>query len=187
MTTSSTERLIASLWPNDDLPTTPQVYALVDGARDRSFEWRIRLSRLEYCCLYAGRLSPALARAAPYLVHLTPKSQFTQELLGSLWGTSWGILTIVPPDCTLQQQRRHFRTLLRVATEDGRILAFRFYDPRVLRIFMPTCTPSELTLFFGPIPSLAAESEDSKKLLVFSKATSGLVSRSVPIFPAPTE
>ena len=187
MTSSSTERLIASLWPNDDLPTTPQVYAVVDGARDRSFEWKIRLSRLEYCCLYAGRLSPELARAAPYLVHLTPKSQFTHELLGNLWGTSWGILTIVPPDCTMQQQRRHFRTLLRVTTEDGRILAFRFYDPRVLRIFVPTCTPSELTLLFGPIPQLAAESHDARELLIYSNAVGRLTSRSVSLVPPPPE
>ena len=186
MTSPVTERLLEYLWPKGDLPTTPQVYALIDGARDSSFEWRIRLSRLEYSCLYAGRLSPALLRAAPYLVHLTPKSQFTQELLGSAWGTSWGILTIVPPDCTIQQQRRHFRTLLRVRTEAGKILAFRFYDPRVLRIYVPTCTPAELTQFFGPIPTLAAESKDARELLVYSRAVAGLTHRSVPLVPALT-
>jgi hypothetical protein len=187
MTASPTERLLDCLWPQGDLPTTPQVYALIDGARDRDFEWKIRLSRLEYCCLYAGKLAPPLQRAAPYLVHLTPKSQFTRELLGSAWGTSWGILTIAPPDCTIQQQRGHFRTLLRVATEGGRTLVFRFYDPRVLRLFLPTCTRAELSVMFGPIPSLAAESADGKELLVYGSTGAGLSCRTVPLYPSATE
>ena len=165
---SLAENLIAYLWPHGDLPTTPQVYALLDGARDRRIEPMIRLSRLEYCCLYAGRLSPVLERAAPYLVHLTPTASFTTDLIETGWGRSWGILTVVPPDCTMQQQRRHFRTLLRVRTEDGRMLVFRFYDPRVFRVFLPTCTASETALMFGPIPRFLAESEDGRHILEYN-------------------
>jgi len=161
------ERLFAYLWPHGDLPTTPQVYALLDGARDRRIEPMIRLSQLEYTCLYGGRLSPALERVAPYLVHLTPNVKFTRDLIELGWGRSWGMFTIVPPDCTMQQQRRHFRTLLRVRTEDDRVLAFRFYDPRVLRPYLPTCTRKETAQVFGPIPTLALESADAERLLIY--------------------
>ena len=170
---SVAENLIAYLWPHGDLPTTPQVYALLDGARDRRIEPMIRLSRLEYCCLYAGRLSPVLERAAPYLVHLTPAASFTADLIDMGWGRSWGIMTVVPPDCTMQQQRRHFRTLLRVRSEDGRMLVFRFYDPRVFRVFLPTCTAREAAMMFGPIPRFLAESEDGRHILEYNSDTGG--------------
>jgi hypothetical protein len=178
---SVADRLIAYLWPDGDLPTTPQVYALLDGARDRRIEPMIRLSGLEYTCLYGGRLSPALESAAPYLVHLTPRSSFTSDLIALGWGRSWGVLTVVPPDCTIQQQRRHFRTLLRVKTEDGRTLVFRFYDPRVLRVYLPTCTSRESEHVFGPIPTIGIESEDGEHLLVYGPGSDGPSLHTVPL------
>jgi len=181
MSATLAERLNAYLWPDGDLPTTPQVYALLDGARDRRIEPMIRLSGLEYACLYGGRLSPALERAAPYIVHLTPRVSFTRDLIARGWGQSWGILTIVPPDCTMQQQRRHLRTLLRVQNEEGRVLAFRFYDPRVLRVYLPTCTRAEAAQVFGPIPRIAIETPDGDGLLVYSHGEEGLRSETLPL------
>jgi hypothetical protein len=175
------DRLNASLWPQGDLPTTPQVYALLDGARDRRIEPMIRLSGLEYACLYGGRLSPVLERAAPYLVHLTPRVSFTRELFSVGWGNSWGILTVVPPDCTIQQQRRHFRSLLRVQNEEGQVLAFRFYDPRVLRTYLPTCTRDEVAQVFGPIPRIAVESVDGAELLMYSHGDAGMRMDTLPL------
>jgi hypothetical protein len=40
---------------------------------------------------------------------------------------------------------------LRVETEDGQRLVFRYFDPRVLRVFLPVCTPAEKNDFFGPV------------------------------------
>jgi Domain of unknown function (DUF4123) len=180
MTAVDFDRVITHLWPNGDQVTTPQVYALIDGARDRRLEPMIRLSGLEHACLYAGRLAPALERAAPYLVHLAPNARFTRELMTTGWGQSWGILTVVPAECTIQQQRRHFRTLLRVKTEDGRFLVFRFYDPRVLRVYLPTCTESEAAQVFGPIPHILAESGVGHQLLSYR-----LGRRGVETFPLP--
>jgi hypothetical protein len=167
------ERLIAHLWPHDDSPATPQVYALLDGARDRRIVPMVRASGLEHRCLYSGSLSEPLERAAPYLVHLTPTASFTMELLQLAWGQSWGILTTVLPDCTIDEQRRHLRTLLRVRTEDGRALVFRFYDPRVLRIYLPTCTADETRSMFGPIAQLLAESAGGRRVCVYTPGEAG--------------
>ena len=47
---------------------------------------------------------------------------------------------------------RHFRRFLTVVRErDRRRVLFRFYDPRILRTFLPVCTPDELKQFFGPV------------------------------------
>lgn len=64
---------------------------------------------------------------------------------------------MAPPDVTLTQQRLHFKKRLRVQTEAGRQPAFRYYDPRVLNIYLPTCTGQELRTFFGPVTRLLAE------------------------------
>ena len=181
MSAAHAERLTAYLWPKGDLPTTPQVYALLDGARDRRIEPMVRLSGLEYSCLYGGRLSPVLERVAPYLVHLTPRASITRDLFTMGWGQSWGILTVVPPDCTMQQQRRHFRSLLRVQSEDGKVLAFRFYDPRVLRTYLPTCRSDEARQVFGPIPRIALESADGENLLVYNRGDEGAEWATLPL------
>ncbi len=41
-------------------------------------------------------------------------------------------------------------------------LVFRYYDPRVLRVYLPTCSPAEFARFFGPISAgeLAGLSDD---------------------------
>jgi len=55
-----------------------------------------------------------------------------------------------------------------VKTEDGEQLYFRFYDPRVLRVFLPTCDERQLRDFFGPIDYFLCESEEPASGLVFS-------------------
>jgi hypothetical protein len=175
------ERLAAQLWPEGDQLTTPQVYAVLDGARDKRIAPMIRLSRLEYVCLYGGRLSPALEAAAPYLVHLTPNAEFFRHLIEDGWGRSWGIMTVVPPDVTIQQQRRHLRTLLRVQDPDGRVLVFRFYDPRVLRTFLPTCSGDQAQEVFGPIPSIVAESHDGAAMMAYARRRDGVDAHVVPL------
>jgi hypothetical protein len=140
MTQSSFGEALTRLWPHGDRPEDDQVHAIVDGARDpRIFELLLRTG-LEYTCLFAGRLSPSLRAAAPYLVHLAPGVNFTRQFFSEGWGNSWGVLTVAPADVTLPRLRRHLRTLLRVQDEAGRKLLFRFYDPRVLRVYLPTCT-----------------------------------------------
>ncbi len=61
--------------------------------------------------------------------------------------------------------------------EGGGTLLFRYYDPRVLRIFLPTCTPAELREFFGPLSRLYAEAEGGQELLEFSQAAGKLAVR----------
>ncbi len=162
--------LTRALWPTGNAPTCPQAYALLDGARDDAIGPAVWLSNLPYTCLYSGALSRSLQLAAPYLVQLAPESRFFRNLVDAGWGQAWGIFAVAPPDVTLKALRKHFRTLLRVTDEQGTIYAFRFYDPRVLRVYMPTCEPSEALQVLGPVQALACESPDGKELLEFSSA-----------------
>lgn len=162
------EALVAQLWPDGDSPEGAQVYAILDAARDPRIGPLVQGTGLEHCCLFAGPLSPALRQAAPHLVHLAPRAGLALEFLRLGWGQSWGILAIAPPDVTLPVLRRHFRTLLRVRSNSPGMLLFRFYDPRVLRVYLPTCVPAETARMFGPIRYLLCESADAAELLRFS-------------------
>ena len=68
--------------------------------------------------------------------------------------------------------------------EDGRELYFRFYDPRVLRIFLPTCNAAETATFFGPVGQFLVEAQDAETLLRFSLLRGALARESLPLLTA---
>jgi hypothetical protein len=141
------------------------VFAVLDGASVRDLLTRLYDQQPEFCCLYRGELKPDLAEVAPYLVRLEPGSEFTQWLLEHGWGKHWGIFALAPVD--LQTLRRHFRRFLVVYDPDGKPLYFRYYDPRVLRVYLPTCNADELAAVFGPVESCVLEDEDPGVVLRF--------------------
>ncbi len=116
-------------------------------------------------CLFSGELSPEMVYDAPYLVHLAPDGEFTEWVLGEGIGNHWGIF--VHSAVSMTEMRRHFRGLINVYDEQGNPLQFRYYDPRVLRKFLPTCTREELSTFFGKADAFFAENEDGQSLLSF--------------------
>lgn len=170
------------LWPLGAGPSAPQAYALLDAARDEAIAPLTWHSPLPSTCLYAGTLSPALQRAAPYLVQLSPRAALTDTLLRH-WGDAWGVWMVAPADVTLQALRRHWRQWTRVEAPDGSRLVFRFYDPRVLRVFLPTCTPAETERFFGPVQRLYVESEAPGQAIVYSHQRGRLHTATVPLGP----
>jgi hypothetical protein len=157
------DRLIEALWPSDQ-PPGPSVWAILDSARDERVYSALQSSRLEYVSLYAGKLPDALQRAAPYLIELAPSYTFTRPLLKMGWGNSWGVFLRVKDTRNL---RHHLRGFLRVRGESGRTLVFRYYDPRVLRVYLPTCEKSELATVFGPIGSFLVEGDRGESLIEF--------------------
>ena len=61
--------------------------------------------------------------------------------------------------------------------ESGHPMFFRFYDPRVLRTYLPTCTVAELRLIFGPVEAFLLEGEEDDELLELSLRPKGPVRR----------
>ena len=144
-------------------------YAVLDGAQIPDLLPRLHEQRPEYECLYRGELAPDIAEVAPYLVQLEPDSDFTLWLLEHGWGHNWGIYATSTAD--LRAMRRHFRTFLIVHDEEGKPLYFRFYDPRVLRVYLPTCNANELTMIFGFINSYILENENPNSALRFNRVS----------------
>jgi len=170
--------------PKPQVPLTPQerllvmlrkdfqpLYALLDAAREPSVLKVIFESKEEYQSLYDGAAGAQLTHFAPYLVRIPPKSPLLDTLVKQAWAKSWGVyLTCGQP---LKDLRTHFRHFLTVKLPDGKQVSFRYYDPRVLRLFLPTCNVEEITQFFGPVKHFLVEAEDPGLVLQFTRGTKG--------------
>jgi hypothetical protein len=168
------KQVITALWP-ESMSAWDGVWVILDGARDPKIYGAIVGCYEEHCCLYAGNIAPELQLTAPYLVRLDKDARFTRYVINHGWGNSWGIFFRANED--MNTLRRHFRQFLVVKNERGRKLLFRYFDPRVLRVYLPTCVTSELELVFGPVSSFVTEDEDSDGLLEFRRKKGALVSQ----------
>jgi hypothetical protein len=179
MTGSDVSRVRDVLWPAHGLGPGCEVHAILDGARDRRIYSLLRQGLADYCCLYTGDLTRAVAEAAPYLVPLDRNSEFTARLIDLVWGQ--GAAIFVESPAVLTELRRHFRRFLRVRDDAGRTLLFRYYDPRVLRIYLPTCDADELRSVFGPVARFGVEDEDGSSLLSYRRTGPGLIAEVAPL------
>jgi len=139
------------------------VYAVLDAARDKQVLALLQSAGAKYHSLYEGPQAEELASVAPYLVDLTREHALLERIISAGWGKSWGIfLTGTKP---FDEIRRHLRKFLMVREEAaGKRLYFRFYDPRVLRNFLPTCLPQQSAALHAEVDSFFTESEDGRLL-----------------------
>lgn len=158
------ERIIQTLWPART-PRWSKVCAVLDCARDERIFTAVERCHLDKSCLYAGRIPWVLQRAAPHLVVLDPADAFTHFLVDEGWGDSWGIY--LRTELPMLDVRRHLRSFLRVRDEAGKYLIFRWYDPRVLRVYLPTCLAPELRAVFGPVEAFYCEGTSPSRLVEY--------------------
>jgi len=140
-------------------------YILLDAAQLGIKIIRAKELNPNHDSLYRGKSEQFLAFVAPYLFSFDPQAEFGKWYIQNGWGNSWGIL--VYSDIDLKALVKHFRHFLMVKKENGEQLYFRFYDPRVLRVFLPTCDERQLRDFFGPIDYFLCEDEEPAACLVF--------------------
>ncbi len=138
------------------------LYAILDAARDPLILARLLDCKEEHQSLYEGPEGDKLSAYAPYLVALPRGSEFLEMIVRDGWGQSWGVYLTC--DRPFKEVRKHLRHFLMVELE-GEEVYFRFYDPRVLRVFLPTCTPGEIREFFGPIREFLLEADDPGTVL----------------------
>jgi len=156
--------LMDALWPTPLDEAAPRAYAILDAARDDGIYPALLAADCEWQCLYRGDAAVTMAEVAPYLVALDPASKFTPWLLEKAWGNSWGVFFVAT--VKMEALRAHFRRFIMARLPDGRSVYFRFYDPRVLRVYLPTCTTEEREMLFGPVLRFVMEGEQ-KETLVF--------------------
>lgn len=153
-----------------------KAFAVLDGASVPELPGTLESLSAEFKCLFRGQLTPKLAKAAPYLVIIPSFSRLADWLVKEGWGHHWGILGHVPDAVDFNTLRRHFRKLTKAQLEGGGVVFFRFYDPRVWRIYLPTCNADELETVFGPVASYFCEGDQDYDIQEFSASNGQLSS-----------
>jgi hypothetical protein len=141
------------------------LYAVVDACDAPSVPSRAQeLGDQRAVSLYKGRAEQEMWAIAPYLIAVDGVTY--DWITSDLWGTPWGFLVIA--NDSLETLRHHFRKFLTVKTPAGEEWYFRFYDPRVLRKYLDSCTPTERAEFFGPARAVGLTNPDTYAVTVMT-------------------
>jgi hypothetical protein len=167
------EQLAAALRAAIELRPGESLYGVVDAAQDEgqlAFEAQRRFG-VQIRMLFHGEAAQYMGHVAPWLVPIDPDGGYL-ECWAERWGKNPGILltSAAPPEKLF----RHLREIFVVKDEGGQEYFFRYYDPRVLRVYLPTCTPSDSLGFFGSVCSILFEAESREHAIRFSKTPDAL-------------
>ena len=147
-----------------------KVYAILDACDEPEVQRKVADSKPDQVkCLYRGGDDPETLAVAPYLAHLTADE--IDWVSQKLWERFWGIFVIA--ESNIKILRAHFRKFLMVDLENEGAVYFRYYDPRVLETFLPTCEEEQLQKFFGPVDAFGVanrESQTGREVLLFTSA-----------------
>jgi len=146
--------------------TDGNIYVIIDTARAPLIYPKLAESNNRKACLLMGEQARKLAAVAPYLVQLKENDLLSQWLLNQGWKKSWGVFA--ESAAPFVQLRNHVRSFYRVTDDTGKQLFFRYFDPRVLRVFFPTCDPQQLCNMFGPVRRYILESETNNELIEYT-------------------
>lgn len=130
-------------------------YILLDANRMEGMITDAKAVNTNYRPLLQARSYSNGSDYSPYLFSYEPLSDFSDWYMEKGWGKGWGIMLrshVSPPELI-----EHCRKFLHTVDEANE-LYFRYFDPRVLDIFLPTCNQSQLKEFFGPIDYFMIES-----------------------------
>ena len=142
------------------------MYGIIDTARAPLIYPQVAESNNRKACLLMGEQARKLAAVAPYLVQLGKNDPLSRWLFNQGYGKSWYIFA--ESSAPFVQLRNHVRSLYRVMDDMGKQLFFRYFDPRVLRVFFLTCDPQQLCNIFGPVQRYVLESETGNELIEYT-------------------
>lgn len=134
------------------------LYAILDAYDSQSIPQKVQeIGKDRGVCLFTGEAETKYWALAPYLVAVDPG--LLDWMVQSIWKAPWGVFLL--SKLPLHDMKEHFRRFLMVRLPDGERWYFRYYDPRILQIYLSNCESPELQQFFGPVRAFALPEPDS--------------------------
>lgn len=141
------------------------LFVVLDGGRNDNIHAFTRSANLPWMYLVDGVVDDTFKICAPRVIEFGEwAGESLLQLLDEIWSGSSGVF--VRTNANLVTLRRHLSSLLTAALPNDMQVFFRYFDPRVLRAYLPTCTPDELELVFGPISEFMLEGPEQPDLLL---------------------
>ena len=145
-------QMVQALWTRPGA----RVHAVIDAAVVPDIAARLKAAPdlPGWDCLQRGALKPEVAARAAYIAELAPAAAFTQWLLHDAVSAfpGWGLLLVSAQP--LLAMREHCRRLAEVRTPEGRRRPWRWHDPALLEVLLPTFGAEQSARLFAPDPWL---------------------------------
>jgi len=141
-----------------------ELYAVVDAARDSRI-YDLVHDALFPACLFATDVVSPMGRNAPYLLPVEHAERLIEAWRSKGRGESWGIFLLSSTERARLRQR--LRTFNQAKLPDGRVVLFRWWDPRVFRVYMPTCNEDDLKQWFANVDEFACENADGVGFTIY--------------------
>lgn len=113
--------------------------------------------------LYQRTAYAELAEYGPYLVRTAPDGALTRHFEAH-WQNHAGLL--LASNAELDVLLDHLRSLVHARVDGGQAVLFRYYDPRILPLWLETLAPQERNLYLGPIQRIYRPTVEGQALLV---------------------
>jgi Domain of unknown function (DUF4123) len=143
---------------HEALSSAARLYVVVDSAQNAELARTAWFDHgFETWSLFGENVDASMSSVAPHLVAVSSGRSgrdFLDVWADHLW-TNAGILLSCPADPVKVWE--HLSRLFVVGDPEGRLMYFRFYDPRILRALMPTLRDSQISEVFGPIREFLVE------------------------------
>lgn len=130
-------------------------YAIVDSAQRPHFHERLEKLRIPYRSLFDGTAEQALEDIAPLVLEhpsdLMDGSLLSHELRAL--GERKPAVSFIASDASMDVLATHFRNfhLVRVPEQGGKDMLLRWYDTRILPVWMQLLHPEQKAAFIGPV------------------------------------
>jgi hypothetical protein len=138
------------------------LYMLLDPARNPDVLLKLDQLGLPMMPIFYREVSKELRPVVPYLTTCYADSPLVSWLAEHGWGQGWG--TIMLSSAPASEMCRHLCPLMCVQLENGQKAIFRYWDPRVLREFLPACHEDQMLAVFGPINRFLLEGKEGEVL-----------------------
>jgi len=145
-----------------------ELFGIIDSARNEDVFRHLIIGNVKYKSLFEGTMDEQSYGVSGFIVECKKESALFKWMTTEAWGDSCCIF--FTSKASFDELFKHFQKFNRVYLEGDEVVLFRYYDPRVLRVYLPTCNRGEVEVFFGELKAFYAEGEDIKLICEFKKS-----------------
>ena len=157
------------------------LYAIIDAGRDPyviPHMLEAMASNVE--CLFKGNAKKDLGDQTAWIAEIDRHERLLEWLIEEGWSKRQALFAL--SDLPLKRFATHLRKFTKVIDADGIEHFFRFYDPQVLRQYLPVFDQKQHDLFFRGITACFVEdNRDPAMILRYRSEDGALVSEAVEI------
>lgn len=161
------EKTVATVLWEHALNDNCNLFGFVDSGWNEDALRYLLTCNATYKSLFHGTVDVKSFGKSGFIVECKKDDSLFHWMTTEAWGKSCCVF--FTSRSLLDNLLKHFQKFNRVYLEDDEVVFFRYYDPRVLRVYLPTCNRKEVETFFGEVITFFAESENPEFIFEFRK------------------